>query len=152
VRMYYCTGDEQVTYQNAIAAETAMLANGAQNVEAINMGNGMHNDCVFPSLIDVYNWFDSYRTYCSNVGDENILEIDDMSVYPTPFFDRINLDFKVSGLINCMIFDSFGNLVLNFKNTSPSCSLDLSNLDPGIYFLAIKSKNSRQIKRIVKQK
>ena len=152
VRMYYCTGDEQVTYQNAIAAETAMLANGAQNVEAINMGNGMHNDCVFPSLIDVYNWFDSYRTYCSNVGSENIIQIDDVSVYPTPFFDRINFDFKGPGLINCKLFDSFGNLVLNIKNTSPSCSVDLSNVAPGIYFLAIKSKNSSQIKRIVKQK
>lgn len=152
VRMYYCTGDEQVTYQNAIAAETAMLANGAQNVEAINMGPGMHNECVFPSLIDVYNWFDTYRTSCSNVGVENEIEMENVRVYPTPFFDRLNFDFKGLSEHSCSLFDSFGNLVLIIENVSKSCSVDLSNISPGIYFLAIKSKNSRQIKRLVKQK
>ena len=148
VRMY-CTGDEQVTYQNAIAAEAAMLANGAQDVAAINMGNGMHNDCVFPSLIDVYNWFDSYRTFCSNVSSENKLESQAIEVYPIPFFDKLNFSSKSSDLINCKLFDSFGNQVLSLEDMSQSCTLDLSSLSPGIYFLAINSKKSRQIKRLV---
>ena len=152
VRMYYCTGDEQVTYQNAIAAESAMLANGAQDVETINMGNGMHNDCVFPSLIDVYNWFDTYRSYCSNVSIQNNLESETIKVHPNPFFDKLNFDFKDSDLLSCSLFDSFGSNVLNIENISQSCSVDMSNVSPGIYFLAIKSKNSRQIKRLVKQK
>ena len=36
-----------------------MLANGASDVEAIYMGDGMHNECILPSLSDV--WLDTLR-------------------------------------------------------------------------------------------
>ncbi len=38
LRMYYCTEDEQVFYQNALVAEAYMTDNGAESVEAIDLG------------------------------------------------------------------------------------------------------------------
>lgn len=61
LRMYYCTEDEQVTYQNTLNALDWFEANGATNVSAENRGEWSHNDCVLPSLLYAKVWFDSLK-------------------------------------------------------------------------------------------
>ncbi len=68
VRMYYCTLDEQVHYTNALEAESYMVANGAPNVSASNVGASSHGDCALPALIGAFYWASNYLNSCALVG------------------------------------------------------------------------------------
>src|SRR5690554_5315056 len=49
IRMFYCTGDEQVDYTNSTTADSVMNANGAADVLAINSQDGAnHGECIMP--------------------------------------------------------------------------------------------------------
>ena len=50
MRMYYCTNDEQVDFQNSLDALQAMTAAGATQVQAISNGPLNHGGCVVPSI------------------------------------------------------------------------------------------------------
>jgi hypothetical protein len=73
--MYYCTEDEQVDYNNSLVALETMLANGAQNVEALNGGPFDHGGCAPLAFLGGYFFFEEYRTspfsldYEVNVSD-----------------------------------------------------------------------------------
>lgn len=51
MRMYYCTGDEQVYYRNAIVADSVWNLNGAPNVQAVYLTAEDHGGCVDNALI-----------------------------------------------------------------------------------------------------
>ncbi len=65
-RMYFCTGDDQVHYLNAVNARQAYLDLGvdvpALNSETIGGGAPLdHGGCVEPSLLSARGWFESLR-------------------------------------------------------------------------------------------
>ena len=111
VRMYYCTGDEQVSFQNALAAEATMQGNGADNVEAIYMGDGMHNECVLPSLSDVYYWFDTIRTPCNTNGLE-VVKLDGVEIFPNPVIDELEIQMV---LVNKLSIFKMFKTALTFR-------------------------------------
>jgi len=61
--MYYCTGDEQVFYQNSIVAEDTMLALGASNAYAVGYGNLSHADCAPICFLQGFAFFEMYSDY-----------------------------------------------------------------------------------------
>lgn len=61
-RLYYCTEDEQVNYQNALVAEEAMINNGALDIEALNGGPYDHGECAGLAMLGGFFFFESYRT------------------------------------------------------------------------------------------
>jgi pimeloyl-ACP methyl ester carboxylesterase len=66
-QLYYCTGDDQVHYLNAINARQAYLDLGrdvpALNGEVFTGGTPLdHGGCVEPSLLSARSWFETLRT------------------------------------------------------------------------------------------
>lgn len=61
IKMYYCTGDTQVKYLNALVAQDYFLANNQTNTEAVFNNGGDHGDCVVPSLLKAKVWFEQLR-------------------------------------------------------------------------------------------
>ena len=55
--MRYCTEDEEVLSANATSAYEAMVALGAQDVEAYNLGAFNHNDCALSAIATSVLWF-----------------------------------------------------------------------------------------------
>lgn len=51
IRMYYCTGDEQVYYRTAIVADSIWNLNGAPDAKAIYLTNEDHGGCVDNALV-----------------------------------------------------------------------------------------------------
>ena len=51
MRMYYCTGDEQVYFRNSQIADSIWTLNGAPDVMGVQVGTGDHGDCVQPALM-----------------------------------------------------------------------------------------------------
>ena len=150
VRMYYCTGDEQVSFQNAIAAETAMLSNGAQNVEAVYMGDGMHNECILPSLSDVYYWFDTLRTPCE-INGLHSLTLDGVEIYPNPVKEELHIFIEKEGKHEIFLLDGFGRQIEYFTINENESNISMSGFDSGCYFVEIRSNGFSAVQRVIKQ-
>lgn len=62
LRLYHCSGDQDVVFANAVAARDAFLSRGA-SVELVEPAPGAdHGGCVMPSLLDAMAWFETFRT------------------------------------------------------------------------------------------
>ena len=75
--IYYCVGDEQVTFENAIIAEEVMSQNGSTSVRAIQ-SDGIfplnHGQCVAPVLTAVNFFFDSYSQLLSSSSELTLIK------------------------------------------------------------------------------
>ena len=148
IRMYYCTGDEQVTFQNAIAAEATMQANGANDVQAVNMGSGNHNDCVLPALTTAYLWFDGLRSLCNSTGLNQQIKFNDLVVFPNPVSDQLNVVFD--GIGQLKITSVLGQEV--YKNTiNGNVNISVESWAIGIYLIEIQNENGRFINQLIKK-
>ena len=150
VRMYYCTQDEQVSFQNAIAAEAAMLANGAVNVEAVFMGDGNHGECILPSLSDVYYWFDTLRTSCE-INEIQSLKLGGVEIYPNPVNEELHILIEKEGKHEVFLLDGFGRQIEYFTIDENESSISMSGFDSGCYFVEIRSNGFSAVQRVLKQ-
>ena len=148
IRMYYCTGDEQVTFQNAIAAEATMQANGANDVQAVNMGAGNHNDCVLPALTTAYLWFDGLRSLCNSTGLNQQIKFNELIVFPNPVSDQLNI--VIDGIGQLKITSVLGQEV--YKNTiNGNVNISVESWATGIYLIEIQNENGRFINQLIKK-
>jgi len=66
-RLMYCSGDDQVTFENAILADEVMNSNGAADLEAMENGATLdHGGCVFPAVQSTMIFFFNYRQVLSH--------------------------------------------------------------------------------------
>ncbi len=62
LRMYYCEGDLDVPYQNALVAQEAFVAAGSTLTSHVSAGANLnHAGCFFPTLLQAKFFFDSLR-------------------------------------------------------------------------------------------
>jgi hypothetical protein len=62
LRLYHCSGDQDVVPQNSVVARDRFVASGAGQVEMFDPQVGAdHGDCVQPALLATKSWFDSLR-------------------------------------------------------------------------------------------
>jgi len=64
MRLYHCSGDDQVPYANAVLAHQSYTNNGACCVELTNpetAGPLNHDQCWAPSMVDAKAWFDTMK-------------------------------------------------------------------------------------------
>ncbi len=150
LRMFYCTGDEQVSFENSIDAEEAMLQNGAEDVAAINsMPETSHANCVFPALTDAFEFFTQIAPPCAvlNTRVENPREL---KFYPNPTagFITLSIEEKVGKVA---VQDLSGRVVFLSNIASNSSILDLGSLPPGVYIISLKTESQLYQNKIVIQ-
>jgi hypothetical protein len=62
MRLYHCSGDEDVLYANSVKARDTFHSRGATGVLLLNpVPGGAHGDCILPSMIAAKEWFDSLK-------------------------------------------------------------------------------------------
>lgn len=93
-------------------------------------------------------------------GEENIGIIDyadliDLTIYPNPTKDCINLYFNDEidyNDITIRLLDISGRVLSDEKHTlfSKFISIDLKNYNNGIYFIEVQSNGRKQVKRLIK--
>lgn len=146
MELYYCTLDEQVNYMNAIEAETAMQANGAQ-VTAVSRGAFDHGDCFIPSMQASLNFFFSLSNGCYSIGlDENDLA-GNLELYPNPARDH----FTLSGFDNAIglkVLDINGRELYNEVLRSDQ-SVYTGNWPAGIYVLEVSQGKLKVHRKLV---
>jgi len=86
-----------------------------------------------------------------NVSDEILASDMKFETYPNPFTDRITLNSSYDDLTNVSIMDQQGRLVKKFTNQKlKNLTLDLSDLNNGIYFVTTIINNRSVTEKIVK--
>lgn len=144
-KMYYCKGDDQVTYENALLAEEIMIANGAQDVEAVRRDNDValldHGGCVFPASIAAIEWFNTFQNIISSTGE--IIDNDHVTVryHNDLLYVNVADDSFVNGQVN--IFNMSGQLEMQLNITDQSSQHDINALTKGFYLASIKNQKGQ---------
>lgn len=141
ITMYYCTQDEQVTYENSLKALDYMTTNGAENVEAINVGPFSHGDCVLPALTEIWNLFQSLKTPCTTTEIEDIYIIS--SIFPNPVHDNLTV-LTTETIDHYELYNAMGQVVQSRTNSNNNnqIDIDVSDLKNGVYFLRLYKGDS----------
>ncbi|RLD27898.1 MAG: hypothetical protein DRI54_00305 [Bacteroidetes bacterium] len=134
--MYYCTEDEQVTFDNSIKAFDYMTTNGAENVDTVNAGPFSHGACVLPSMTGIYNLFQSLKTPCTLTGIQENQIIS--SIYPNPVHDHLTI-VTTENTDRYELINALGQVILNGTNSNNNrqFELNLGHLENGVYFLRL---------------
>jgi hypothetical protein len=80
-------------------------------------------------------------------------EQSEISVYPNPAENEINIELKTSEGMSyeIEIYSSFGQRMRTIKTAEQNNSIDIRDLSPGIYFVILKDGKKRQyVKKIIK--
>jgi hypothetical protein len=81
------------------------------------------------------------------VGIDEISETN-ISVYPNPVADIVNISLKEAQNANVVIYNVLGESVLNTRSTdSDNIAIDMSELNSGIYWIEV---NNQTVKKVVK--
>ncbi len=76
---------------------------------------------------------------------ENAIEI-----YPNPAGDFVNFECRISDFEYVRLLDITGKEILNFKNPANSFTIDLREINSGIYFIKIEGEGKSVVRKLVK--
>ena len=153
VRMMYCTGDEQVDFSNSISADSAMNANGASDVDAIEVGGNSfnHGACVTPALTETFNFFEPKTTFCGFVqSTENASGGFEFSVYPNPTENNLSVAFPITeGTVD--VLNLQGQVMQSQSVNTTVHEFELDQFSAGIYFVRWNHASGTNIQKIIKK-
>jgi len=139
-RLMYCTGDDQVTFENAILAEEVMLANGAADIEAVEQGPNLdHGGCVTPSTFGTALFFFPFRQILSSNGDVIEEALTQMSVAQFDHTIYTIVDPAVVKMENptFIVTDMNGRTLIVNDIDRHQFSIDISNVNSGMYVISL---------------
>lgn len=140
-RLLYCSGDEQVAFQNSLIAEAKMLENGAQMVAAIELGpTSNHTECVTPAATN----FVFYLLLNATVTSQSDLIVSNTVIYPNP--TNGNFSIKLDGAQNgsAKVYNMQGQMITSIKLHNQFNQISL-NIEKGIYFINILRQDGKSI-------
>jgi hypothetical protein len=87
----------------------------------------------------------SIREYSFRKNDDQAFQI-----YPNPVIDQLHVSTRGAELLSIEIYSATGHVIYNRQVETSACSIDLSFLSGGVYFIKIKSNNFISTKKIIK--
>jgi acetyl esterase/lipase len=136
-RLIYCSGDEQVAFQNALLADSVMNQLGAIDVESRNiLPGGSHGQCIFPAALFMIDFFNTFRS--TTVPTTTLEPAPTLTIYPNPVFTR---EISITGIDNgdwqAHLFDAAGRLVEQSVLPAGERRLPVGHLPQGVYWLRL---------------
>lgn len=149
-RLYYCEADEQVAYRNSILADSVMNANGAEDLEALSMGEDLnHGGCVEPAVIASLLFFGQYQDI-GFILDSEDQQLENIEVFPNPVNNELFINNSPEeGIVELIATD--GRLLLRQKLNPFYHTLDVTGFSSGIYWLKLTTDQGNWMQRIVVQ-
>ncbi|MCE3278620.1 MAG: Protein of unknown function precursor [Bacteroidetes bacterium] len=83
----------------------------------------------------------------TSVGINALAENNEISIYPNPANDFININCKADALVN--VSNLLGQNLVEVKTNGSIAKIDISSLSPGVYLISVKSETSTHTSRIV---
>lgn len=92
-------------------------------------------------LPDFFQYSFTTEDGCNYVGLSSVEKEPELSVYPNPADNFINIKLKSEQLNNCSlnIFDQSGRLCFSSLSSTNSTSIAVKNLETGVYLLVIQN-------------
>lgn len=133
MRLYYCSDDDQVPFQNSILARDSMIARGAQNVRAQDVKpNANHSQCAQPAIDSAIAFFLTYRYIGFASSTEEAASMP-LLIAPNP----TSGDVWLRGLPDAgqLSLTDFGGQLCHVTDVESAgdLTLDLSALKNGLY-------------------
>lgn len=149
VRLYYCTDDDQVPYQNSIVARDSMLARGAKDVRARDVKpNANHSQCAQPAIDSALAFFLTYR-YIGFVTPSHETYVQPLTLYPNPTTGPVWLH-QLPGSGHLEVLSLEGRLHHRADvDTGGDYALDFSALPNGLYLVRFVSEGQVWQARVV---
>jgi len=101
------------------------------------------------------NWkYYAFKSVIENdleVKDQIVFDSIDISVYPNPTYDYLNIVSQTNQAISKIaLFDANGRKIIENTYSSSQIRLDLSKLPQGLYILTTYTEKNRIVKKIIK--
>lgn len=151
-RLFYCLADDQVPFRNSVVADSVMRANGATNIQAVNVNStANHGGCVQPALINTVFFFGQYQSITVTSTREPQVVLQDVRLSPNPASDLFYLEHAPVGA-QLDIFDQSGQKLQSSRIVQSPHQENTENLPSGIYFLRLSSAEGRWNGKLVVSK
>lgn len=148
LRMYYCTEDEQVFYENSLLAQDAMKNNGGENIKAINSGALDHGGCVLAAVSNAAVYMDSLRSTPSSIPEIIANSSEIVSIYPNPAKETTGIYCKQKPS-KITIYGLTGNIKDQLNGRFNS--VDVSSYKPGVYIISFQFDNDILYEQLIIQ-
>lgn len=97
------------------------------------------DDIGVAGFADVSSYLTSPETECSEeILSNKKITFNTTQMYPNPVLNDLNLDFKLDGHKDILVYNMNGQVVKQFTTVDNSTRIDLSSLNNGLYFIMIK--------------
>ena len=137
--MYYCVGDDQVTFENATLAESVMQANGS-TATAIRADSDLfpadHGGCVLPAASRVLDFFNSVRNLLSSNSNVSIDPEALVFIQDETLIIDIPQDRAQNNTLS--IFSQAGNKLRENKIDKGVNNISMSALPDGMYIVMLR--------------
>jgi bacillopeptidase F len=149
--LLYSNGGIDMATVDGNASSTLFIPETAEDWDTINMDlSAFHSEDVMIKFVSVNDdgasiYIDNVRIYLGDPDEITTPETMDVKVYPNPVNDCLILNFADGTKdVNVEIVQSNGVRVLckKIKVVDESCNIDVSDFNPGIYFLRLISNES----------
>ncbi len=131
MRLFYCTADDQVPFQNSIVAGDSLTAIGAPDFAIVDVNTTAdHGQCVTPALTATVLFFSGFQQVTTNTtvaaNDWNL------KMSPNPASSKLHLQgLPAAGKMD--LLDMEGRIVWSSELRKGDQTLDVSELKNGLY-------------------
>ena len=142
--LYYCEGDDQVTFENAILASQVMNDNGAAEVNAVRLDKDAspedHGGCVFPAALSAVSFFGTFQELLSS--NEAVSFDPNSKVYYANNHLNVNIPNERTGDYNLItIYNQTGMKVWEQIAQKGLSSYNIGHLTDGMYVVTLRDSD-----------
>lgn len=136
-RLFYCMNDDQVAFTNSVLADSVMNANGAADLQAIDVDPTQdHTGCILPAGMATLNFFKIYADFSLITSTNKLSELEGLSLFPNPASSQV----RINGLpenATIQVIDMQGRILQNRALTQGSESISVEAFVPGMYLFRV---------------
>lgn len=141
-RIFYCTADDQVPFENSIVARDSMLARGAVNLTATDVNSTAdHGGCVTPALTNTIIFFLGFQQIGTVGTSAPAPAGKPLVVSPNPARDFISLENEIENAA-LRVTSADGRLIYTELLPVGTQRIDVSGWTNGMYVLQLYTGDS----------
>jgi hypothetical protein len=150
-RLYYCMADDQVPFMNSVVADSVMNANGAPDVDALDVNPAAdHGQCVEPATTSAILFFGNYQLL-DVVNVNTIGDFEQPQVFPNPAATHFWVE-NMPPNARLELMDVNGKVLHQQIAQSDREEVSIQGLNAGLYLLRITAIDGgyRTVKIVVR--
>jgi hypothetical protein len=151
LRLFYCTADDQVPYQNSIIARDSILLTNPTNFQVTDVSpTADHGACYNPAMTQTLLFFAGFQQITTDTKEP--LALPSLSIKSNPARDFCVVE-NGGGAAQLFVTDANGRLVLTDDcPAKSSLRLNVQNLPTGIYTVQLAGNEGIRTTRLMVQR